>query len=219
MFYYGKRNPGLLTAASPGDTLYFPLNFYNDSGASISIGSSFAVTDIEVFKNGGLAQRATDSGYAILGDTGNFDNRVGLKGFSISLFNTADDASFYAVGSTYMVAVDSVTVDARTVRFWAGVFEIGEPRANVVQVAGDTGAANQFKNAFANGFNDTGINDRLAKILADTDTGIQSSVTVTAFSDTGVNDRLGDLQAGVNIAQVNGVTVTGTGADGDEWGP
>lgn len=315
---YGKRNGGLLTAASPGDTLYIPLNFYNDSGASISIGNTLTVTDIELFKNGGIAQRATDSGYAILGDTGNFDNRIGFKGISISLFNTADDANFYAVGSSYWVAIDSVTVDARPVRFWAAVFEIGEPRANIVQMNGDTGAASVLQQFAATGgalsptgeldtgsvannsylpanvvrmsgdtgaadvlrqfaatggtlsptgeldtgsvannsylpsnvtrwlgtaaatptvagvpkvevtaFADTGINDRLAKIAADTDTGIQSSVNVTGFSDTGVNDRLAKIladtdtgiQSGVNIRSVNGVTVTGTGALGDEWGP
>jgi hypothetical protein len=138
---YGKRYPGLLTASSPGDTLYIPLSFYNDSGASISIGTSLAVTDIEVFKDGGVAQRATDSGYAIMGDTGNFDSRIGTKVIKIQLFNTADDASFYAAGSSYQVMIDSVTVDSRTVRFWPAVFEIGEPRANVVQVNSDTGAA------------------------------------------------------------------------------
>lgn len=141
---YGKRYGGLLTASSPGDMLYIPLNFYNDSGASISIGNTLAVTDIEVFKNGGVTQRATDSGYAILGDTGNFDNRIGFKGISISLFNTADDPSFYAAGNMYWVAIDSVTVDARTVRFFPAVFEIGEPRANLVQINADTGAASNL---------------------------------------------------------------------------
>jgi hypothetical protein len=154
--HYGKREPGSLTASSPGDTLYIPLNFYNDSGASISISNTLARTDIEVFKDGSTTERATDSGYGVLGDTGNFDSRTGFKGISIQLFNTADDANFYATGSTYWVAVDNVTVDARTVRFWAAVFEIGRQRVDVRE------------------FNDTGINDRLAKILADTDTGINN---------------------------------------------
>ena len=202
---YGKRNGGLLTAASPGDTLYIPLNFFNDSGASISIGSSLAVTDIEVFKNGGVAQRATDSGYAILGDTGNFDNRIGFKGISISLFNTADDASFYAVGSTYWVAIDSVTVDARTVRFFPAVFEIGEPRANIVQVGGDTGAANYLKNTFAAGFADTGINERLARIQSDVDTGLRVHIDDL---DTGLHAHVSDVDTGIHsILQTVGVLV------------
>jgi hypothetical protein len=223
--HYGKRNPGLLTAASPGDILYIPLQFFNDSGASISIGSSLVAGDIEVFKNGSVTQRATDSGYAVLGDTGNFDNRIGFKGISISLYNTADDASFYAVGSTYWVAIDSVTVDGRTVRFWPAVFEIGEQRANIVQIGGDTGAANYLRATFANGFADTGIQDNLGRIrsdvdtglrvhiddldtglhahISDVDTGIHSilqtvGVLVSAFSDTGVNQRLAQIQSDVD---------------------
>ncbi len=175
-------------------------------------------TDIEVFKNGSVTERATDSGYAKLGDTGNFDSRIGFKGISIQLFNTADDPTFYAVGNTYWVAIDSVTVDARTVRFWPAVFEIGEPRANVVQIAGDTGSADVLAKATngvggvsfsavinMNSSSDTGINDRLAKILADTDTGIDSDITAAKNS--------------VNVTSVNNVTVTGTGVSRDEWGP
>lgn len=209
---FGKRNPGLLTAASPGDTLYIPLAFFNDSGASISIGSTLAVGDIEVFKNGSVTQRATDSGYAVLGDTGNFDNRIGLKMVSISLFNTADDASFYAVGSSYQVAIDSVTVDGRTVRFWPALFEIGEPRANIVQVGGDTGAANYLRSTFAAGFADTGINERLGRIQSDVDTGLRVHID---DSDTGLKDVIADLDtglrgilitAGVNLGRIRGDT-------------
>jgi hypothetical protein len=190
----GKRNLGVGTAASPGDTLYIPLAFFNDSGASISIGSSLIAGDIEVFKDGSVTQRATDSGYAILGDTGNFDNRIGFKGISISLFNTADDASFYANGSTYWVAIDSVTVDGRTVRFFPAMFEIGEPRANVTQIDGDTGAADQLQKAFASGFADTGINQRLGQILSDVDTGLRAQISDV---DTGLHDTIADLDTGL----------------------
>src|SRR3990167_4311726 len=207
---YGKRNPGALTAASPGDTLYIPLSFYNDSGASIGIGSTLAVTDIEVFKNGSATQRATDSGYAILGDTGNFDNRIGFKGISISLFNTADDASFYANGAMYWVAIDSVTVDARTVRFWPAVFEIGEPRANVVQVDGDTGAADQLQKAFASGFTDTGITNRFDRIQSEVDTGLRVHID---DSDTGVKDAISDLDTGLR----DFITDTDTGIVAGVW--
>lgn len=203
----GKRNLGAGTAASPGDTLYIPLAFFNDSGASISIGSSLAVGDIEVFKNGSVTQRATDSGYAILGDTGNFDNRIGFKGISISLFNTADDSTFYANGATYWVAIDSVTVDGRTVRFWPAIFEIGEPRANVVQIDGDTGSADVLAKAtngeggvsFSAGINmnsssDTGLNQRLSQIQSDVDTGLRTHISDV---DTGLHDTIADLDTGL----------------------
>lgn len=204
---FGKRDPGGLVASDPGDTVYIPLQFFNDSGASISIGSTLAVTDIELFRNGGIAQRATDSGYAILGDTGNFDNRVGFKGISIELFNTSDDTGFFDIGSQYWVAIDSVTVDGRTVRFFPAVFEIGTPRANVVQINGDTGSADVLTKAtngtggvsFSAGINmnsssDTGINDRLDKIYADTDAITVSGVNVSQVnSDTGAAAHLAQL--------------------------
>ena len=212
--HYGKRNPGALTAASPGDTLYIPLQFYNDSGASISIGNTLAVTDIEVFKDGSVTQRATDSGYAILGDTGNFDNRIGFKGISISLFNTADDANFYAVGSTYWVAIDSVTVDARTVRFFPAVFEIGENRANVVQIDGDTGAADQLGKAFATTptyFQQVDVQQ------IDADTG--AADVLQKFADTtGALSPAGELDTGsgtlISVGSVTGAVGSVTGAVG-----
>lgn len=203
----GKRNLGAGTAASPGDTLYIPLAFFNDSGASVSIGNTLVAGDIEVFKNGSVTQRATDSGYAILGDTGNFDNRIGFKGISISLFNTADDATFYANGATYWVAIDSVTVDGRTVRFWPAIFEIGEPRANIVQIDGDTGSADVLAKAtngeggvsFSAGINmnsssDTGLNQRLSQIQSDVDTGLRTHISDV---DTGLHDTIADLDTGL----------------------
>lgn len=191
---FGKRNPGGLTAASPGDTLYVPFATYNDSGASIGIGGTLAVSDIEIFKNGGATARATDSGYSLISDTGQYGDRVGLHRFSVSLFNTADDTGFYDEGSHYHIAVDAITVDARTVRFFPAIFEIGTPLANIVQVNGDTGAANQLANAFANGFNDTGVNDRLAKIQGDVDTGLRS---VVADLDTGLRDHITNVDTGI----------------------
>lgn len=222
---YGKRNPGGLTAASPGDTLYIPLQFFNDSGASISVGSTLAVTDIEVFKNGGVVQRATDSGYTVLGDTGNFDSRIGFKGISLSLFNTSDDTGFYDAGSSYWVGIDSVTVDSRIVRFWPAVFEVGEPRANVVQVAGDTGASAHLAQmvdeydtgrlpAEASATLDTGAINQ-AVWAANTsrtltgwtfDTGVQQAI---ARLDTGLRDTLADFDTGLRDHIVDHSTDTG----------
>jgi hypothetical protein len=209
--HYGKRNAGALTAASPGDTLFFNFASYNDSGDSEAL-SGFAVTDIEVFKNGLATARATDSGYSLISDTGQIGDRVGLYRFSIQLFNTADDANFYAAGSWYQVAVDSVNIDSKTVRAWVGSFEIGEPRANIVQVGGDTGAANYLRTTFAAGFADTGINERLGRIQSDVDTGLRLHID---DSDTGLKDAIADLDtglrgilitAGVNLGRIRGDT-------------
>ena len=141
---FGKRAPGSLTAASPGDTIYIPFATYNDSGASIGIGGTLAVTDIEVFKNGIATTRATDSGYSLISDTGQLGDRLGLHRFSIQLFNTSDDTGHYESGASYQVVVDAITVDARTVRFFPAVFEIGYPDVNIKLIDGDTGPADNL---------------------------------------------------------------------------
>ena len=217
--HYGKREPGSLTAASPGDTLYFNFGSYNDSGDSEGVVGTLAVTDIEVFKNGAATARATDSGYSLISDTGQLGDRVGLNRFSISLFNTADDASFYATGAWYQVAVDSVTIDGKTVRLWVGSFEIGFASVNVTTFA-DTGVNNRLSVIAADTdtgiqssvnvttFADTGVNNRLSVIASDTDTGIQSSVNVTAFADTGVNLRLAIIAADTDTGIQSSVTAT-----------
>jgi hypothetical protein len=334
---YGKRKPGGLTAADPGDTIYIPFATYNDSGASVAM-SGFAATDIEIFKNGDATPRATDSGYSVISDTGQYGDRPGLNRFSVQIFNTADDTGFYESGAQYHVAIDSITVDGRTVKFFPAVFELGYAEVDVKRIDGDTGAADRLgkfagdqlaadgtmdtgtglnnvtasvdtgevcnaiweaartdhttagtfgeyvtanvdlidgdtgaadrlqkfageqlatdgtmdtgtglnnvtasvdtgevSNAIWNsqradhttagsfgasdtGINgrlgvletgvnvtsiaDTGLNNRLDVILSDTDTGIQGGVNVTGFSDTGVNQRLTALETGVNVTSI-----------------
>jgi hypothetical protein len=209
--HYGKREAGALTAASPGDTLHFAFGSYNDSGDS-EVLTGFAVTDIEVIKDGSATVRATDSGYSLISDTGMVGDRAGLYRFRIQLFNTADDASFYAAGSWYQVFVDSVTVDGKTVRFWCGSFEIGRQRVDVRELAGDTGAANWLRSTFLNGFSDTGVQERFARIQSDVDTGLRVHID---DSDTGLKDTISDLDtglrgilvtAGVNVGRLQGDT-------------
>ena len=54
-----------------GDTVYLPFDTFDSDGASITI-TGLAVTDIEVYKNGSVTQRASDNGYALL-DTDGID--------------------------------------------------------------------------------------------------------------------------------------------------
>ncbi len=98
------------------DTLYLPFDTFDSNGASVTI-TGLAVTDIEIYKDGSITQRASDNGYALLDTDGiDFDGTVGLHGFSINLADNSD-ASFYAAGSTYWVNVNAITVDSQTVRF------------------------------------------------------------------------------------------------------
>jgi len=106
-----------------GDTLpHLFDSFDGGTGASITL-TGLAVTDIEIFKDGGVTARASDSGYALLGTDGIDEFGTGIHGFSIDLSDN-DDAGFYAVGSWYHVVVASVTIDAQTVNFIACAFRI-----------------------------------------------------------------------------------------------
>lgn len=97
--------------------------FDGGTGASITL-TGLAVTDIEVYKDGLVTQRASDSGYTLLDTDGiDFDTITGIHGFSIDLSDNTD-AGFYTVGPWYHVVVSSVTIDAQTVNFVACAFRI-----------------------------------------------------------------------------------------------
>jgi hypothetical protein len=108
----------------PGTTINVPFATYdsNDPSASVTT-TGLAATDIEVYKDGNLTQRASDTGYAVDID---FDALTGLHTIQIDLSSNAT-AGFFAAGSEYLVAVSSITVDAATVSLWAARFVIGIP--------------------------------------------------------------------------------------------
>jgi hypothetical protein len=98
-------------------------SFDGGTGASVTL-TGLAVTDIEIYKDGSVTQRASDAGYTLLDTDGiDFDSITGIHGFSIDLSDNTD-ASVYAVGSWYHVVVSSVTIDAQTVNFIAAAFRI-----------------------------------------------------------------------------------------------
>lgn len=112
-----------------GSTLYVPFATYNSAGASVTI-TGLAVTDIEIYKNGSVTQRASDAGYALLDTDGiDFDGITGIHGFSIDLSDNTD-AGFYAAGSVYWLVVSAITVDSQTVSF---VYYFTIDKANVLR--------------------------------------------------------------------------------------
>lgn len=110
----------------PGTTLYIPFNTFdsNDPSASVTL-TGLATTDIEIYKDGSVTQRASDAGYALLDTDGiDFDAITGIHGISVDLADNTT-AGFYAAGSQYWVVISSVTVDAATINFVAATFRIG----------------------------------------------------------------------------------------------
>ena len=107
------------------------------TGASITL-TGLAVTDIEIYRDGGVTQRASDAGYVLLDTDGiDFDTITGIHGFSIDTGDNTD-AGFYTVGAWFTVVVSAVTIDAQTVNFIACMFRLmpaesvaGKPKVDV----------------------------------------------------------------------------------------
>lgn len=114
----------------PGTKLYVPFNTFdsNDPSGSVTI-TGLATTDIEIYKDESVTQRASDAGYALIDTDGiDIDGTTGIHEFSVDLANNTT-AGFFSSGSRYKIVVASVTVDAGTVNFIAAVFTIGYPNA------------------------------------------------------------------------------------------
>lgn len=107
-----------------GDTLpHLFDSFDGGTGASITM-TGLAATDIEVYKDGSVTQRASDNGYVLLDTDGiDFDGITGIHGFSIDL-NDNSDSGFYAVGPWYHVVISAITIDGQTINFVAYTFRI-----------------------------------------------------------------------------------------------
>jgi hypothetical protein len=112
----------------PGSTVYAEFDSFGTNGASITL-TGLAASDVEIYKDGSVTQRASDAGYTLLDTDGiDFDSVTGIHGLSISLADNTT-AGFYAAGSHYRVVVSSVTVDSQTVSFTACTFRIGHSEA------------------------------------------------------------------------------------------
>lgn len=97
--------------------------YAGSTGASVTL-TGLAVTDIEIYKDGSVTQRASDAGYVLLDTDGiDFDAITGIHGFSIDTGDNTD-ASFYTVGAWFTVVVSAVTVDSQTVNFIACQFRL-----------------------------------------------------------------------------------------------
>lgn len=128
-------NLGYVDASS---TLYIPFATYDSNGASVTM-SGFAVTDIEIYKNGSTTQRASDNGYTLLDTDGtDFDGITGIHGFSVDLSDNSD-SGFFAAGSQYWVVVSAITADSQTINFIPAIFRIGPQAVNVTQFGGTAG--------------------------------------------------------------------------------
>lgn len=106
-----------------GDVLPVLFHTFGARNESLTL-TGLAITDVEIFKDGSVTQRASDAGYTLLDTDGiDFDGITGIHGFSIDLGDNTT-AGFFEVGPWYHVVVSAVTVNAQTVNFIACAFRI-----------------------------------------------------------------------------------------------
>lgn len=208
-------------------TLYIPFASYNSAGASVTL-TGLAATDIEVYKNGSVTQRASDNGYALLDTDGiDFDGLTGIHGFSIDLADNSD-SGFYAVGSQYWVVVSSVTIDGQAVNFIAVTFRIvaaeavaGVPEVDVTHVAGTAAQAAsgrfQVDVELIEGTDATDVLATLDDAVLAAVAGVQSDTNDIQARLPAALSANGNIKA--DVKEVNDVVVDGAGTGGDPWGP
>lgn len=208
MIYLGERVAGAM--------VYVPFQTFNSSGASVTM-TGFAVTDIEIYKNGSATQRASDNGVTLLDTDGtDFDGITGLHGFKIDLSDNSD-AGFFAAGNHYMVAVASVTADGQTVNFWAASFDIVATPATVAEIADgvwdEDATAHQTQGTFGQAIGDP---------VADANTLYKAVVTDAAGANIAADiiaieaqtDDIGVAGAGLTAVVASGGSPTTQGSVG-----
>ena len=101
-------------------TVEIPWHSFDAGGASVTT-SGFAAGDIKIYKDGGTSEKTSTNGITVTTD---FDSRTGLHLIVVDTSNDTGDSGFWVTGSNYLVAVDAVTVDGQSLRFWAAHFSI-----------------------------------------------------------------------------------------------
>ena len=186
--------------------------FDGGTGASITM-TGLAVTDIEIYKDGGTTQRASDAGYTLLDTDGiDFDGVTGIHGFSIDTGDNTD-SGFYAVGSWYHVVVSSVTVDSQTVNFIACAFRImvaesvaGAPKVDVHAISADTTAADNAELMF----DGTGYAGGTTKLDVNVASIANNAITTASINDGAITNAKVADDVDVNVKTMTAGVITAT---------
>lgn len=111
-----------LGIVKPGSTIRIPFSTFtsDDPQASATV-TSFAAADIEVYKDGSIIQRASDSGFTVSVD---FDTTTGVQVVALDLSDNTT-AGFYSSGSEYLVIAGPFTLDSATINIPIARFYIG----------------------------------------------------------------------------------------------
>ncbi len=110
-----------LGMVKPGRTIRIPFGSYDGGTGASAVASAFVAADIKIYKDGGTVARASASGITA---TTTFSSITGINTVFIDLADNTT-ANFYEAGSEYFVIVGPITIDAQTVEFPIGRFDIG----------------------------------------------------------------------------------------------
>ena len=194
-----------------GTVLPFMFTTYDGATGASEEGSGLAVTDIEIYKaGGGLTQRSSDTGYALLDADGHaLDSIVGLAGFTIDTGDNTD-AGFFVAGGYYIVVVSSVTVDTQTVNFIAGTFSLG-PTLTVAGVE-EVDLTHIAGSAVSTSTAQLGVN----AVQAGGTAWGSGAITAASIASDAITDA--KVASDVTIASVTGAVGSVTGAVGSVTG-
>jgi hypothetical protein len=186
---------------------------YAAAGNSVAL-TGLAVTDIEIYKDVSITQRASDAGYTLLDTDGiDVDGITGINAFSI---DTGDNttAGFYTVGSFYTVVVSAVTIDSQTVNFVAATFRIIDAvdvsdlhslltlvRSDTTQIESDVVRIESDTQSLASDLAEGDFSDILSRLTV---TNSQLLIVKSDTSDirsflTVINAIVSDIQSDTNV--------------------
>lgn len=218
-----------LGTVTPGSTLRVTFDSYSGTDGSSITMTNFAVSDILIYKDGSTTERASTSGYTATTD---FDSKTGKQFVAIDLADNTT-AGFYAAGSEYLVAIDTVTIDGAATGGWLARFKIGYEGASLNTTIATLSTQTSF--TLTNGpAEDDALNGRWA-IIHDVASSVQctwvqildytgSTKTVTLAAagtyTAAATDNFSLMGPMPVQATVIGRTldVTATGAAGVDWG-
>lgn len=160
--------------------IFFPFHTFDSNGASVTM-TGLAVTDIEVYRDASMTQRASDNGYALVDTDGtDIDGFVGIHGLTIDVSDNST-AGFYAAGHEYIVVVSAVSIESQTVRFIVGAFSI-ERAGGVLELIKNATFGLSALNTKINTIDDF-LDTEIAAILAAVDTEV--AAILAAVDDIG----------------------------------
>lgn len=212
-----------LGTVQPGSTIRIPFSTFNTAGAAVTM-TNYAAADILIYKDGSTTERASTSGFTATTD---FDGKTG-KHLAVIDLSDNTTADFFAAGSEYLVAIDSVTVDSQTVGAFIGRFKIGYREAILNTTIATLASQTSF--TLAAGPTDDNALVGCPVIIHDAASAIQiaigvvsaytgSTKTVTLKLDPAVftmaaKDNVSFFMPSYLGLQQNGVTFTGKNASG-----